>query len=340
MMNQHKRTVSFGSLVVLGSLVSCTLESKNDSAEPLGDPLAHLDPVALAMAVDNQEKLEAAGLRLVGRAWFGPDAYGEIYEDADGSLPASVDQIARQNPQVLTFAARGASELATRVDLRPQSGETFDAYVERTSQGKIATRFNARSHGLEGLDTDVLLFRPRVISQDGYTGSTQQALSNQFCPKSSFDAQCSHNYGFWGDAPVNSWYVTDRGATSFSGTGTSGYGVGCADAGDVTMSFTRDGSTVMTFDVAQGFFNWAAAYSGWSEHEYCASHVIICVDYRWKIQFGRTSYSVSMKPKFTIDPSSVFNNGHFCGSIRNRADYTQEFECSELRNCPGTGFVN
>jgi hypothetical protein len=332
MVNTRKDVIAFGVSMFANCLAGCTLDPKRDPAEPFDDPLEHLDPVALTMAIDNQRKLETVGLHLVGRVWFGADAYGEIYEAPESSLADSADRIyVHQDPQILTFVVNSSSELATRVDLRPQAGETLSAYVERTNRGQIQARFNPGSRNLDESGTDVLLFRPAVISQDRYLSSTKQALANEFCPKSAFDEQCRHYYGYAGDVAVNTWNVFDRRTASFSGTGTSAYGVACADRFDTTLSISRGASAAITLDISQGFFAWAAAWEGWTQREYCASYVIICTDYRWRFHFGRVSYSVNITPKI---PSSMLANSHFCGSIRNKANYTQEHECVMSRSCP------
>jgi len=291
-----------------------------DEPAPAGTIAASLDTSARQMALGNQMKMELGGSSLVGRVWFASDAYGEIYED---HAPSG------ETERFVHFVARGTSELATKTELAPQPDDSLDAYVARTRPGSAVTRFDLASGEVSPTGADVLTFQPSraAAAGDGDVTIRSSALTNEACPKATYDAQCTHTFGYFGDRSVNNWNVFDRSAVGFSAKGTSAYGVICADRGTATLSFTRNGVGAKTFDVSEGFMDWAAVWSGWSEDEYCADRFIVCLDYRYKIKFQRHTYAVTLSSRY---------NAHFCGDIRTHDDEDHNFRCRDLQICPGT----
>jgi hypothetical protein len=295
--------------------------SAPDEPEGAGTIAAYLDGAARAMALRNQSKMELGGGSLVGRVWFAPDAYGEIYEQ-----PVNADQ----SDRVVLFSVRGASELATKSELLPQADESVDAYIARTRPGEVATHFDLSSGQPSETGADVLLFQPtRQAASSSGAGDVEtrsSALFNEACPKASYDAQCARTFGYMGDRSVNRWNVFDRSAIAFSAKGTSAYGVACADRGTATLSFTRNGVGAMTFDLSEGFMGWAGVFSGWGQHEFCFTRFIGCIDYHYRVTFERHNYAVALSSQ---------NNAHFCGDIRTHDDYDQgDLSCQSVQRCP------
>jgi hypothetical protein len=287
---------------------------------------AALDASVLKTALDNQAKMEAMGLQLLGRAWFNPAGYAELYgNDADGPVAGA-----------MTF--RIGDELSKRPELGPKDDLSFDDYVQRV-KGAIdkPVAFAAVAGGAV---RDVLLFEPGAAAApppgaDG-VGVTQAALTNQFCDKASFDNYCNSQIGYVGQQAVASWYTTDNfGAQSFGGRGTSLNTVICADAGDSTLTVNTSGDTGNVFpssyalDVSQGFWAWRWWRGVWNQNSFCSFAIIFCIETDTSVTFERANISVGETPK-----TGSGTNNHFCGNVMNVNDYTLPVTLNCGSNCP------
>jgi len=287
------------------------------------DPAAAVDTNALQMALSNQTAAEASGLHLLGRAWFSPLEYAELYGAAE--LPTT---------GALTF--KGGSRVATNPSLAPQDETSFAAYVDRV-KGDITNPLSfAATPG--GPTQDVLLFVPSPAAADTGLSVEHSALTNEACPKATFDTFCGSQIGWRGQTTVNSWYTTDNfSADAFSGNGTSINTVICADAGDSTLTLNTNDTTgtfpaAFTQDVAQGFVQWRWWRGGWGQVTHCGSSFLgICLRTDTTVFFTGAGMTVGAHPK-----TGSGTNYHFCGNIMSAPSYvvTGANGCADKAACP------
>ena len=294
---------------------ACALETNDGSDVPSLNEEA-LDAISLETALGNQAKLEGAGFELLGRVWFSPDAYGELYRDPAGGTMG-------------VFSARGASEEARRTELKPALGETFEEYATRAAGGH-AVRPLELATSSDG--KDAIAFDPMPRSA-GLTGTSTEAIVNELCPLATFDMQCGSHYRYGGSTSSGSWRVHDLTALkSIQASGVSYDTFVCADKKAATIAVTPNNTsfTQVTLDVPEGRATGLWAASQWFESEVCVQRILWCVDYEYRINFPRANFTFAAN-------SRSGGNYHYCGSVWDHGQTSSnapDYHCDFSRSCP------
>lgn len=302
-------------------LAGCAFETGEEPRET-----ASVDPEMLENALANQHALEEAGHHLVGRVWFAPDGYGELYEAEGGETLA------------LFFASSGSPE-AVDPALIPLEGEALEDYVTRAARGRTP-RYLA-DVATDG--TNVLVFEPRAEpaanAADGVS-STREALTNEYCPKSQFDTLCALRWGYEGSTTQRAnWIVTDQSSMTFSAKGTSYNTTVCADRGSASLAVRPSGGagiTTVGVTVPQGKWGMSFQAVSMGSHERCEG--FLCTDCKTVDTFKRSTIAVTAT-------AQAGGNFHFCGRILDRGDIVTD-GCDNILGGPpfrpavDKGFLN
>jgi len=338
-MTTHRsiRTINLSTaLLLLGGAAGCGGLPGDDPTAPAGETTSitgQLSPVARKMALENQLQYQKAGLKLAGRVWFAPDAYGEIYDPLPE--PGNTSGDPRAVPEgFVHLVMRGSSPLAKETALRPQGGESVDQYIARTRPDLTPVRFDLESGAPAADAVDVLLFQPApVAAPDADLTTVKSAIVNQRCPLDNMNALCAHSYGYTGSTLVGQpWAIADlTDFTTSPVTGTSMYGAVCADAGAAEMTFFADGVRKSVTPVAEGFADWHGNTGSWAQIKWCSSGIEpICFDYHYSINYFKKAWTQQLR----IQPGG--GNAHICGAVMTHADRVQDESCAVRNNCPTT----
>jgi hypothetical protein len=284
---------ALGFVSLLGA-AGCALET-GDAPEESGG----VDAAMLENALSNQQKLEDAGARLIGRVWFAPDGYGELYERPDGQSLA------------MFFARSGTKEVLDET-LRPTDIDTFESYVARAAKGR-----NPRYLMVQGESgANVAVFEPQKVapSRGDNVSTTSEAVVNQFCPKSDYDSLCSLRWGYEGSTVRKSWDIVDQAsANTQSGKGTSYIATICADRRSAVFDVTGSGGGLVSTSVTVPQGVWATSMQAvtMGTREECGWACLFdcdTIDF-----FNRATVTVTGTP-------ASGGNFHACGKVLDRGD--------------------
>jgi hypothetical protein len=325
--NRSIRAINLSTaLLLLGGTVGCDVPPGDDAATPAADTTSiadKLNPAARKMALDNQAQQQKDGLQLVGRVWFAPDAYGEIFDDS-----AAADGLT-------TFVSRGSSPLLKEAELTPREEESLDEYIARTRPGLTPVRFDLASGAPSADALDVLLFQPApAAASAGDVTSVTSALLNEFCDIPAMNARCASNFGWAGPVTpahiVAEWVHTDVvGFVSAPHTGNSSNMAVCADRGSATMTIYKDGAIRTVREVTQGFSSLSRLRGTYWETPGCARYAgIWCIDWYYTLSFEQHIFMQR------IATQGTGANAHVCGRVKNNKPKTQDVSCGERNNCP------
>jgi hypothetical protein len=301
-----------------------------ESAAALRDSSV-LDAAALERALTNQDRLEAAGHELIGRAWLSERSYVGYYAAAGDDL------------RIVRFVA--PEDLERAQGSEPLEHEAFQDYVARLDADG--------AERLIDLDRDLLLFSPSDLTEHGDPVAVTQAallpleeiaLHLQRC-RDSTRSWCARTpgYVFFGRGPeavsrwdrfqVHSHVAVARGTSQITGV--------CAHANGATIDHRYSnadwGSPATNFALDIGpleqYAEWFIA--GWREPRECWWNNIFgtCTEWAFRMQFQKMDMWLSVAGR----NGGIFHS--YCGVITqnvnlNRVGLPRDANCAKRGICP------
>ncbi len=201
-----RRSLAVARIPGSGPWTGCALETESTEPDaPVVLTQEVLDQEALEGALINQHELEAQGYALDGRLWYSPNSHVAFYRDSEGRV-------------LQTETARAVEgNIGKAEDWRPTPDQTFADYLETVGTYEMLTSAAAGP-------VDAIAF----AAEQSQPGVRTEALDNQNCPKTDFDASCANptHFGsvdFWlqphRDVQQAVWNLTDQGTKALTKRG-------------------------------------------------------------------------------------------------------------------------
>ncbi len=327
--------IAVGTCLLVHLPAGCAVPAGDQDAESGASAAALLDSSvldadALDRALANQERLEAAGFELVGRAWLSARSYTGFYATPEGGLT------------VLRFTA--PEDLARAQESQPIEHEAFADYVTR-----LAADGPAR---LVDLENDRLLYAPATASADPPIGGARAAPTpleevahalNRCRESSRSVCNPAPGYIFNGRGPqvLSTWDRFQVSSHVGSARGTS-YALGvCAHANGATVDLrygridwgTAPPNQVLDIGPLEQFTQLIFGY--WTEWRTCSDENVwgTCTGWGFELEFEH------MDMRFAASGKNGGILHSYCGAITQNSNLyyigkPKDYWCAKRGDCP------